>query len=274
MVFALSSIIKSPIRAALSIVGLSVQRIRRQPYEELWEVPRFTEHTIDLLGRPFKIADSRSFFFSYQEIFIQQIYRFATRRAIPRIIDCGSNYGTSLVYFKDLYPQARITGVEADPLIFALLKENTAHLEIDVRNKAVSKNNEPLEFFSEGSDGGRTAHLLEAPKAVVRVEAVTLDELIDGPVDFLKIDIEGSEGDALEACTKLSLVDQLFVEYHSFASSAQTLGQMLNKLRAEGFRYYIHQQFCSPRPLTEEALQLGMDLQLNIFAKRPNLSSS
>ena len=262
------SLLKSPIKAALSSVGLAVQRIKHEPYEELWDVPRFTEHTVSLLDRPFKIADSRSFFFSYREIFVDQIYRFNTSSATPRIIDCGSNYGTSLVYFKSIYPNARITGIEADPAIFALLTENCAHLNVDLRNKAVSCNDEPLQFFSEGSDGGRAAHPLNEPKAVIQIEALTLDNLIDGPVDFLKIDIEGSEGDALEACTKLSMVDQMFIEYHSFADATQTLGRMLNKLTSAGFRYYIHQQFCSPRPLTEDVLQLGMDLQLNLFAKR------
>ena len=265
--FNMLNLVKSPIHAALSRLGLTIQRVKHEPYKELWEVQRFTEHTVNLLDRPFTIADSRSFFFSYREIFVDQIYRFAAQSAAPRVIDCGSNCGTSIVYFKSIYPNSRITGIEADAKIFALLKKNCAHLDVDLRNVAVSKNNEPLQFFSEGSDGGRT-HALSEPKAVVRVEAVTLDDLIDSPVDFLKIDIEGAEGDSLEACTKLSLVDQMFIEYHSFADSEQTLGRMLNKLTAEGFRYYIHQQFCSPRPLTEDALQLGMDLQLNIFAKR------
>jgi FkbM family methyltransferase len=261
--------VKSPIQAVLSKVGLSVRRVKHEPYQELWEVPRFTEHTVTLLDRPFKIADSRSFFFSYREIFVDQIYRFNTCSPSPRIIDCGSNYGTSIIYFKSIYPNARITGIEADPRIFSLLAANCAHLDIDLLNKAVSNNSEPLQFFSEGSDGGRAGHVLDQPKAVVRIDAVTLDDLIDGHVDFLKIDIEGAEGDSLEACTKLSSVDQMFIEYHSFADSKQTLARMLEKLSIEGFRYYIHHQFCSPRPLTEEMLQLGMDLQLNIFAKRP-----
>ena len=259
---------KSLVKSAPAKLGLSLQRIKHEPYEDLWEVPRFTQHTVKLLDRPFKIADSRSFFFSYREIFVDQIYLFESSSLTPRIIDCGSNYGTSLVYFKSIYPNARITGIEADPAIFALLNENCAHLNIDLRNKAVSSNNEPLQFFIEGSDGGRAAHPLTEPKAVIHVEALTLDDLIDGPVDFLKIDIEGSEGDALEACTKLSLVDQMFIGYHSFSDTKQTLGRMLNKLTTEGFRYYIHQQFCSPRPLTQDVLQLGMDLQLNLFAKR------
>jgi FkbM family methyltransferase len=262
------NLLKTPIRGALSMVGLQLQRIKHDPYEELLGVPPFTEHSVQLLGRPFMITDSRSFFFSYREIFVEEIYRFNASRPAPRIIDCGSNYGTSIVYFKSLYPRARITGIEADPKIFELLKGNTAHLNVDLRNIAVSNNNEPLQFFADGKDGGRTAHPLEAPKATVRVEAITLDQLIDGPVDFLKIDIEGSEVDSIEACTKLSQVDQLFIEYHSFHDTPQTLGRMLDKLAAEGFRYYIHKQFCSPRPLVEAALQGDLDLQLNIFARR------
>ncbi len=136
-------------------------------------------------------------------------------------------------------------------------------------NKAVSDNHEPLKFYSEGADGGRTAHVLEAPKDVVTVDAVTLDDLIDGPVEFLKIDIEGSESAALAACTKLSMVQNLFVEYHSSKGIPQSLGNMLNRLRESGFRYYIRDQFCSRQPLTREESHLGMDLQLNVFAKRP-----
>ncbi len=260
--------IKELVRSALEGFGVSVTKVKRTPYQELFEDPiRYRETTIDLLGRPFTVADGRSFYFSYREIFMHEIYRFQTGSSTPRIIDCGSNYGTSIVYFKSVYPQAKITGVEADPRIFSLLSRNTTHLDVELINKAVSSNRDPLTFFSEGSDGGRAGHAIEG-KASVVVPAMTLDDLIDGPVDFLKLDIEGSENDAIAACTKLNLVNSMFIEYHSFRDSDQVLGDLLGKLRNAGFRYYIHQQFCSPTPLTVEALQLGMDLQLNIFARR------
>jgi len=87
-------------------------------------------------------------------------------------------------------------------------------------------------------------------------------------VDFLKMDIEGSESAALRACTKLSMVRNLFVEYHSFAIAPQDLGDVLNKLRDSGFRYYIRHGFCPRAPFVRQESNLGMDLQLNIFAKR------
>jgi FkbM family methyltransferase len=261
--------VASPIRSMLRRAGIAVSRIRPEPYQELWDVPRFTPTTVQLLGRPFTIADSRSFFFSYREIFVEQIYRFESDSPRPRVIDCGSNYGTSVVYFHQLFPNARITAVEADPEIHRLLVGNCSHTGAELLQRAVSSSREPVRFYREGSDGGRAASEIADPLGIVEVASVTLDDLIDGPVDFLKIDIEGSEGVALEACTKLGLVSQMFIEYHSFKHSPQMLGRLLDKLAGAGFRYYIHHQFCSPTPLTLETLQLGMDLQLNIFAKRP-----
>ena len=69
-------------------------------------------------------------------------------------------------------------------------------------------------------------------------------------------------------------VGQLFIEYHSFAGAEQTLAELLQKLTVSGFRYYIRTQFCAPRPLLATELQLGMDLQLNIFARREGCPES
>ena len=248
--------------------GLTISRTKREPFGRLLKVPRYEERTVDLVGRPFTVADTRSFFFSHREIFGNEVYRFDTENPAPRIIDCGANYGTSVVYFKTVYPNARITAVEADPRIFDLLTRNCAHLDVELLHRAVMGTRDPVLFVSEGADAGRVSVLPE-PRASSTVAAVTLDDLVDGPVDFLKIDIEGAESAALAACTKLGLVKQLFVEYHSLEHSAQTLGELLGKLREAGFRYYIHQQFCSPRPLTLETRHLGMDMQLDVFARRP-----
>ncbi len=267
-----SSRLRSSMRSKLQAMGLVVYRIRPAPYDELWAVPRYTRTTINLLGRPFIIEDSHSWIVSYREIFCDGIYRFETRSQAPVIIDCGSNYGTSIVYFKHQFPSAKVIGIEADREIFSILKQNCAHLDVELLNKAVSHNHEPVTFFSEGTDGGRASHSLDAPKAVTKVECVTLDDLITGYVDFLKLDIEGSEAAALEACTKLSQVGQLFVEYHSFQDSPQGLDSILRKLREHGFRYYIRHVFCPRAPLTSDAVNLGMDLQLNVFAKRVRTS--
>ena len=109
---------------------------------------------------------------------------------------------------------------------------------------------------------------MENPKNSYKIETIGLDELIDGEVDFLKMDIEGAETDVLCDSKKLDKVKQMFIEYHSFADEKQKLGDLLLCLSKNNFRYYIHTQFCSKNPLVQNESQLGMDLQLNIFVKR------
>ena len=103
----------------------------------------------------------------------------------------------------------------------------------------------------------------------MKVDTVQLDELIgDSPVDFLKMDIEGAETDVIADSHSLAKVRQMFIEYHGFQNQPQRLSTLLDCLTQAGFRYYIHSQFCSPRPLIEPQAYLGMDFQLNIFGIR------
>ncbi len=245
-------------------------RLKLLPYEYLKSQPRYQEKKIKLLDHEFKVADCLSFYYSYKEIFLGEIYKFETKKQAPVIVDCGSNYGTSIVYFKRLFPQAIITGVEADPYIYSLLNWNIQqrnYNQVSLLNNALSTSPEPIDFLQEGADGGRIATAGSSQKTV-KVDTIGLDALLTEPVDFLKIDIEGAETAVITASEQLTNVSAMFIEYHSFKNAPQVLNQLLAKLSAENFRYYIHTQFCSPRPLIEEQLQLGMDLQLNIFAKK------
>jgi FkbM family methyltransferase len=261
---------KSVVRRVFNKLGLEISRLQKSPYKYLLEVPRYNEIVVDLLGQKFKIADSLSFYWSFEEIFIQNIYKFETYKKCPIILDCGANCGTSIVYFKSIYPNSKITTLEPDPYIFKLLEWNInkrGYSGISLINKAISISNNLITFYCDGADGGRIVPI-EDSKDIITVETISLDNLITEPVDFLKMDIEGAETDVICSSEMLENVGQLFIEYHSFKNSNQTLSAILEKLSSHGFRYYIHTQFCSPRPLTEERLQLGMDLQLNIFAKK------
>lgn len=246
------------------------EKLKLLPYYPLKFKPRYKPETVKVEGKKFKIADSASFYYSYREIFIDKIYKFNSKSSAPVILDLGSNYGTSIVYFKSLFPGAKITGVEADPKIYELLKWNIQqhnYKDVEVINKAVSTSGEPLNFLSEGSDAGRITDEKGSQNTIL-IDPIDMDDLIQGPIDFLKMDIEGAESDVICASKNLSQVSQMFIEYHSYKNDTQRLNEILSKLTSEGFRYYIHTQFCSDKPFTEEKLQVGMDLQLNIFVKR------
>lgn len=241
-----------------------------KPFEHLLAAPRYEVRTEELFDEPMHIADGVSFFASYHEIIVDEIYRFQSDSTVPRIVDCGAHCGLSIVYFKRLFPAAHITAVEADPYIFALLQHNIRQRKIrDVTliNKALAIQPGKITFHREGADAGRI-HELAGAIEVLTVPAITLDELLTERVELLKIDIEGAESDVICGSSRLHMVDQMMVEYHSFADTPQSLHRLLTKLSESGFRYQLQTQFCPRQPLVDSECHLGMDLQLNIFAKR------
>lgn len=243
------------------------------PYEWVKNQSRYQRVTVSLFGKPFTAHDGAMFHGQYREIIKGQVYRFACTKSEPVIVDCGSNCGLSIVYFKRLYPDARITGVEADPTIYSVLGSNIAAQQLSgvrLLNGAVSGVRGKILFHAEGSDSGRT-QAIAGSHITHEVDGIPLDDLIDERVDFLKIDIEGEETNALLACTKLARVDRLFVEYHSFVGQSQTLDTLLKLLKGNGFRYYLRTVFCPAHPFLQVEHYLEMDLQLNIYAVRDEL---
>jgi len=237
----------------------------------LWVVlfPRFKKSLTLLNFKKFAFADSASFISIYNEVFNRQIYRFKSNRKKPIILDCGANIGLSVLFFKRLYPNSNIICFEPDPGIFEILKSNCHSQNIsDITfiNKGLWKEETSLHFVSDGADGGKIAKEGNG----VEIKTVCLSDYINEPIDFLKIDIEGAETLVLEECAhKLHLIENLFVEYHSFLNKPQELDKLLNILISAGFRYHIHQEGrFSKQPFIKRRLMGNMDLQLNIFAYR------
>ena len=175
------------------------------------------------------------------------------------------------MYFKQLYPAAKIVAVEADPQIFALLEQNVTQrrlTDVTLINKAIAVETERVTFHREGADAGRIHALADAIEQIT-VPTLSLDELLMEPVDLLKVDVEGVETDVLCASRRLDAVSQIMVEYHAFADVSQSLHQLLTKLAESGFRYNVQTQFCPPRPLVDDSCHLGMDLQLTFSPNAP-----
>ncbi len=249
------------------IFGYHISIVKTPKYRHLLKSARRTHQVVKLNKKPFTIVDSLSFFYSYQEIFIDQIYGFKCNTAIPLIIDCGANIGTSIVFFKTIYPQSHIIAIEADPCIFSVLTNNIKIFgfnDVRLENKALSNSEKDVYFQQEGSDGGRIVSNSSSER-VITIKSILLDDLITKPIDFLKIDVEGSETDVLASSTKLHLVDKIFIEYHSFRKTKQSLNTILEILTKNGFRYYIKSQFSQPHPYIKIEENIDMDLQLNIF---------
>ncbi len=187
-------------------------------------------------------ADVQSFYMEFKDIFVQRIYHFATENKTPTIVDGGGCIGMATVYFKSVYPNARIVCFEPDPEVFEILQRNVEVNRLDdvrlVRG-ALAECAGTASFAPDGADGGR---LVDRSPADAAVETVRLSGYLDEPVDCLKLNIEGKEWVVLEeaaASGRLANVKRIVIEYHGWPEVPQRLGAILNLLHRHGFRYQI-----------------------------------
>jgi len=232
--------------------------------------PRFKEHTFKYKNYVLKVSDFISVANQVKEYFDEEQLKFSCSKKEPVIIDCGSNVGVSVLYFKSLFPAARIMAFEPDGAIFNYLKENlntNGVKDVNLVNKAVWTNENGIEFGSEGADGGS---VFFEGGAKILVPTVSLKKILEqhDSVDMLKIDIEGAEIPVIIDCEEqIRKVKYLFVEYHSLLNSQQQLDKLLSILTANGFRYYINSIGTQAmQPFIKVNAYNGMDVQLNIFA--------
>ena len=167
--------------------------------------------------RPFLLSDQATLLV-LEEMFSAEEYAVSLRRPPGRILDLGSNVGASVLYFALRYPEAEIVAVEASPALFRLLKANVGDLpNVRVRHAAVSATSEPMVFYEGRSSWAGSTHASDWVHAehATEVEGVPLDELLDGGVDLMKIDIEGGEFDVLPASRRLASVGAVIGELHA-----------------------------------------------------------
>src|ERR1041384_2594292 len=107
-------------------------------------------------GYTVRINDAANFYVLRKDIFVRRIYHFEAQRPDPLILDCGSNIGMSILYFKQAYPKSRVIGFEPDPSIFPYLKENVERAglpDVKLIQSAVAAQQGTLKFYSDGKYG-------------------------------------------------------------------------------------------------------------------------
>lgn len=230
----------------------------------------YSEATTTLFGKRLKINSAFWYLHGLEELFIDETYKFNSEKTAPRIIDCGANTGLSVIYFKRLFPQSKITAFEPDTDIFKILQENLHNFgydDVELINKAVWNENGSIKFLASGGVGGRISD--DENAQTIEMPTARLSDLLDEKIDFLKIDIEGAEYDVIKDCaSKLGNVENLFIEYHSLEKNEQKLDEILKIIKDAGFKYYIKEAWNNqPMPFVNVRSNL-FDLQLNIFGYR------
>lgn len=249
------------------------KKLGLSPYQRknIEKSPRFEKGSIDIFGKKLSFTDSLGFLHSLDEVFGEEVYRFTSDKESPYIIDCGSNIGLSIIYFKMLFPQARILGFEPDEKTFHILENNIMDFgnSVIVKQEAVWTKDEDIEFYAEGSLAGSIVTDFANKGNKLNVKAIDLKKHLNEEVDFLKVDIEGAENTLIfDLKNHLHNVKNLFLEYHGIIGAEQNLGEILNFVKDQGFQYYIRvagetirYPFCNEEPS-------GFNQQLNIMCYR------
>lgn len=159
----------------------------------------------------------------------------------------------SVLYWKYRAPSARVTVVEANPATVNVMRQNLQRREladIQVINAAVAgdTNGNAILHLHRPRKGYHTQDyierriVLDQSNYTVVVPKVKLSSLIEEGerIDLLKIDIEGSEGDAMRELAqsgKLGQIDQIIMEFHHdpVANPENSLIEILSILRKSGF---------------------------------------
>lgn len=265
-------IIPSGVKSRIKLLVDKDFREYEEEKKRIANLPRYVETEINFLNKKLRITDIASFNFLKHEIFDQQIYNFRSEKTDPLIIDCGANIGMSVIYFKKMYPEAKIIAFEPDKYIFDVLEENVKTYglsNVTLINKACWNAETTLRFFSEGADGGRKAEDNETER-IITVDTIRLKNYLKEKIDFLKIDIEGAEVEVLpDIKDDLKNVENIFVEFHSFVNKEQRLPEILEILRKAGFRFHLSSVgVIATQPYIFHPEYASMDNQINIFGWR------
>lgn len=129
-----------------------------------------------------------------------------------RIIEVGANFGYYTVAMaRRVGPEGRVFAFEANPRVASLLQRTIAFNgyapQVEVRAQAALDTPGRIGFaLSRHNAGGGHAEVAPGQSAhleSIEVEAVRLDDVIAGEVDFIRIDAEGSEPLILRGAERL-----------------------------------------------------------------------
>jgi len=233
--------------------------------------PRFRFHREAVFGNELEFFDYFDFITTFDILFLSQEYRFLPRSLRPRIVDCGSNIGLSVLWFKHQFPDATIVAFEPDPAAFAVLMRNVARNRwsgVELRNEAVCASAGRKPFFYDPARPGSVLMSLRRECGLPgseEVAGVRLSQFLQGEVDLLKLDVEGAEVEVVEDLAAngcLPLVRALVLEYHPlYFSGFQAFGSMTALLEQHGFRWEVRSG------------ALDGSTQVTVFAERSGTAS-
>lgn len=123
------------------------------------------------------------------------------------IVDAGANIGYyTILLSRAVGSKGKVYAFEPGKECFDLLRRNVKLnrcYNVVLINKALSNKEGKIKFYINEQDKGSSSMLKDSLGTEVIVEGTTLDKEVTEPIDFMKMDIEGSELQALQGAITL-----------------------------------------------------------------------
>lgn len=158
-----------------------------------------------------------------EKVFLVEEYQLPFDEKPRTIVDAGANIGMATMYFSAQYPDAQIVAIEPEASNFEVLRLNCEHLPnvtliraavwCDARRLAIADPSVQKWTFT-------VTDKIERRISAERVDAITIGDVLGmfggGPIDLLKLDIEGSELELFTQNTDswLNQVRMIAIELH------------------------------------------------------------
>lgn len=200
------------------------------------------DHSVSFLSEP-------QFRYLMQEIMLEASYMFESETKQPRIIDCGSNIGMSIIFFKLLFPNSELVAFEPDPETFAVLMKNINQngLQGVIANCcALTDRDGTIRFYKPKGASGDLRMSIDARRTsgeVIQVPSRRLAPFLETPADLVKIDIEGAEDLVMRDLHETGVIRnarQIHLEYHHHINrDRDSLADVLQILESNNFGYQM-----------------------------------
>jgi FkbM family methyltransferase len=161
-----------------------------------------------------------------KEIFGENCYYIELEEEEPVIVDLGAHIGMTVIYFKMLFPKARVIAFEPILANFALLKKNVEENQlqnVELVQAVVAPKSGVLQIQEPVGEGAWKSGAGIIPRGwkgiqtnqEIKVEAVGIQEVISQKIDIMKMDIEGMEYEVIRNMgPNIRNIKNLLIEVH------------------------------------------------------------
>lgn len=221
------------------------------------DVSDWSQHLTLLGGTPLEVGVTDHIESSLKEIFVERIYTsggFYHPMPGDCVVDLGAHIGLFSLYLLGIEPNLQIFAVEPSQDNYRRLKQHLESLppeaKVETYPLAIAGKDEVRELLKTRSTQLRSllfrAEVVERSQEFVSVAALEtfLKDILDRVprIDFLKMDIEGAEAEAIESLSESTLdrIRAVAIEVHE-AIKPGALAPIVRRLRDVGF-YHIQQE--------------------------------